>query len=211
MTFDDSALFHGGTYDPAKAHQYYLRTRKLKGRRPGVARVSSQRTGTKPTAQAVPAGTKPNRADTKSRRAELEAQKVALEKRLDRLREVLRKLVDEAQARSGVKKPGHDVKDAAPETQVDKADRNQAEKSRKPLTASQKREKAQKAKETYEKEHPNTLSQDVDILKLQVEDMHKKIQTALENARRRTNGTGKPSAAVVGPNDKGNSGTKKGH
>jgi len=44
---------------------------------------------------------------------------------------------------------------------------------------------AKKAKEEYEKEHPNTLSQDVDILKEQVADIQDKIKDALTAARER--------------------------
>lgn len=184
---DDSALFHG-TYDPVKAREYYLRTRKLKGRRPTTATVVSPgRGGRRPAgASAARAGGKPNRSKTKSRQEELRAQKEALEKRLDRLREVLEQLVDAAKKRSGGDpNKGKNDKDKAPETQADKADRNKDAKKDKPETASQKKERAKKAKEAYEKEHPNTLSQDVDILQAQVADIQDKIQSALAAARDR--------------------------
>lgn len=193
---DDSALFHAKAYDPVKAHEYYLRRRKLKGRTPGSnAAASPKRTG---TSLETTIGGKPNRANTKSRQAQLRAQKEALEKRLDRLREVLEELVEAAKKRSGAKDP---PKDAAPETKVDKADRNAAEKKDKPLTAKQKSDKAKQAKEAYEKEHPNTLSQDVDILKEQVQDIQAKIAKALTDARERSSKAGKagdkPSAETL--------------
>lgn len=193
---DDSALFHG-TYDPAKAREYYLRTRKLKGRRPTSATlVAPGRGGRRPANVSTPkakTGGKPNRSKTKSRQAELRAQKEALEKRLDRLREVLSDLVDAAKKRSGgdPNKSKDGEKDKAPETKVDKADRNKAEKGKKPETASEKKERAKKAKEAYEKENPNTLSQDVDILKEQVADIQTKIKKAVADSKQRRTTAGK--------------------
>lgn len=177
---DDSALFHG-TYDPVKAREYYLRTRKLKGRQHGSPRVTGDTRGRAGVSGA------PNRANTKSRHAELEAQKKALEKRLEHLRKVLAHLVDAAKKRSGV---DHHEKGKAKETQADKADRNAASKKSKPETAAEKKKRAKKAKDAYEKEHPNSLSEDVDILKVQVEDIRKKIQDALDKARERRSKAG---------------------
>ena len=193
---DDSVLLHSAKkYDPVKAREYYLRTRKLKGRATGskVAQASPRQ----PAAAPAQSGPRANRVDTKSRRAELQAQQAALRKRLERLREVLDNLVNEAQSRSGVKKPEQDVKDAAPETQVDKADRNADQKSRKPLSSKQKSDKARQAKEAYEKEHPNTLSTDVAILKEQVKDIQAKIKRALEDDKQRNNSGTKPASARV--------------
>lgn len=209
MTFDDSALFHArSNYDPAKAHEYYERTKKTKGRRPAAAKPEPK--GRQPSAQEVPGarpGAKPNRADTDSRRAELKAKRDALEKRLDRLRDVLAELVKAAKKRSGgdpnasSKDKGGGKSDKAPETKADKADRNTAEKKSKPETASQKKERASKAKEAYEKEHPNTLSEDVDILEAQVEDIQKKIQAAMsaDQARRKKAGDKEVAAQELPP------------
>lgn len=201
---DDSALFHG-VYDPVKAREYYLRTRKLKGRRRSTASINNPGKGgrrpSNPPAKPARAGSKANRSKTKSRQAELRAQKEALEKRLDRLREVLAELVAEAKKRSGGdpnKKKRGDEKDKAPETKADKADRNKAEKDRKPLTAKQKADKAKKAKETYEKENPNSLSMDVEILQEQVKDIQVKIQKALADAKARRNKAGRDNTQKSG-------------
>lgn len=200
---DDSALFHG-TYDPVKAREYYLRTRKLKGRRPAATQQLSATTRSPAKkSSAIVRGGAPNRANTKSRRAELEAQREALEKRLDRLREILREKVEAAKKRSGGQKKESEEK-TAPETQVDKADRNKAEKKSKPTkpeTAAEKKERAKRAKEAYEKEHPNTLSQDIDILKAQIEDIQSKIQKAVADARDRKPKAGS-NASIVQPNPK---------
>lgn len=192
---DDSQLFHG-TYDPVKAREYYLRNRKLKGRRPTTATVTAPgKGGRRPSSPTIRPGGTPNRSKTKSRQAELRAQKEALKKRVDRLQDVLAELVEAAKKRSGgdPNKSKKDAKDTAPETAVDKADRNKAEKDSKSLTSKQKADKAQAAKEAYEKENPNTLSTDIDILQAQVKDIQAKIQKAMSDAqaRRKTAGESK--------------------
>lgn len=203
---DDSELFHG-TYDPAKAREYYLRNRQLKGRRRGTASKSvAGKGGRRPTNTLARRGAKPPSSKAKRRRAELQAQKKALEKRLDHLREVLAKRVKEAKARGAAQQPKKVEKDTAPETKVDKADRNSAEKSRKPLTSSQKSAKAKKAKETYEKEHPQSLSEDVEILQAQIVDIRKKIQKSVEDARAQKKKAGKKPAALVRSQPKPNDG-----
>lgn len=200
---DDSGLFHG-TYDPVKAREYYLRTRKLKGRRPTSASPANPGRGGRPRTSSLvnTVGGAPNRSKTKSRRAELKAQQEALEKRLDRLREELQKLVDAAKKRSGGDpNKKKDAPEKAPETQVDKADRNKAEKKSKPETASEKKERAKAAKEAYEKEHPNTLSENVEILKEQVADIQTKIQNALAEARERRSKAGENDTKSGSKND----------
>lgn len=209
---DDSELFHGN-YDPVKAREYYLRTRKLKGRKKGSSRPApGQRVGARPPARR--SGGKANRSKTKSRRAELQAQKAALEKRLDRLREVLKQRVKAAKARSGASNPSKPkaaekkaTKGTAPETAKDKADRNSSEKKAKPLTSGQKREKAKKAKKAYEKEHPTSLSEDVEILREQIKDIQAKIQRATKDASKPRKTAGK-EAAMVRPKAKTSSGPK---
>lgn len=208
---DDSSLFHG-KYDPVKAREYYLRTRKLKGRRPTSATVSDPGRGGRRQSKGGAGSGKPNRADTKSRRAELQAQKVALEKRLDRLREVLAQRVKEAKALSEKNAPKHKKvgkgssseksSGIAPETKTDTADRNADQKAKR-LTGSQKATKAKKAKEAYEKEHPTSLSEDVEILQEQVKQIREKIQNAISDASRaRQKQAGKKDAQIVRPQAK---------
>ena len=97
---DDSALIHGGAYDREKAHQYYLRTRKLKGRQSGPQTAPGGHTSPQKTfTPSGGSGGKPNRADTKSRQAQLQAQKDRITARLEHLREVLDKLVGDAKKR----------------------------------------------------------------------------------------------------------------
>lgn len=190
---DDSALFHG-TYDPVKAREYYLRTRKLKGRKKGRAELET--TMDRSEFNKIAKGNEGKyarpgneKAERRYRREQLKKKKAALEKRLERLEQVLKELVEAAKKRSGVDK--EPKKDRAPETKKDKADRNKAEKKDKPETAAEKKERAKKAKEAYEKEHPNSLSKDVEILQEQVKDIQAKIKKALEDARDRKDKAGK--------------------
>lgn len=200
---DDSGLFHGD-YDPAYAREYYLRTRKLKGRerKAEVSSVSSPSKKFKSGPVQVHQGQKPKAPKAASRRAELQKQKERLEARLDVLRDVLEQAVEAAQARSGVKKNSAEKAKAAPESKSAKTAKSKANSSKdKPETASQKRERAKKAKEAYEKENRITLSDDVEILKKQIEDIKEKIMKALEQARTKNQGktAGVKSAAFVRP------------
>jgi chromosome segregation ATPase len=201
---DDSGLFHG-VYDPIKAREYYLRTRTLKGRKSSKTTSSDlDSSGSRSSnTSAVRSGGKPNRVKTQRRQGELRAQRERLEARLDRLREVLSELVEAAKKRSGGDPNKKDEKDKAPETQTDKADRNKDEKDRKPLTAKQKADKARKAKEAYEKENSTTLSQDVDILQGQIQDIQTKIRDALTAARERRNKAGAQDSKSGSKNNSG--------
>lgn len=196
---DDSALFHRAPYDAAKAREYYLRTRKLKGRKKGGSSDYGQ-SEARAASRILSGGGKPNRANTKSRQAELKAQKEALTKRLERLREVLAEAVEAAKKRSGGD-PNKKAKDKAPETQADKADRNAAEKKAKPETAAEKKERAKKAKEEYERENPTSLSQDIDVLTEQIKDVRSQIQDALARARERRSTAGKNDSKSGSKND----------
>ena len=198
---DDSALIHGRVYDPLKAREYYLRTRKLKGRKRGAPDskpASSGKTSTN--------GSK-SVAKVPKRQAELEAQKKALKEKVERLHAILEKAVEEAKKRSGgdpnqsrSRKGSKAQRSVTKESPEQTAKRNRSEKGDSPLTTSQKREKAKKAKEAYEKEHPNTLSQDVAILREQVKDLQLRIQKARDGSRGTRTKAGTTKAGVVQPN-----------
>jgi hypothetical protein len=183
MKVDDSGLLHYSEgYDPAKAREYYLRTRKLKGRKKG--RAEPPKTTYRPKGSPPPkAATQPKgdqHQKARARRKALLAEKERLERRLDRLEEVLREAVEAAKKRSGV------------ETKEEKkADKKETKE--KPLTKAEKREKAKEERERREKEEPKTtLSQDIETLRGQIADIRDKIQDALEDARRKTRSKPKP-------------------
>ena len=180
---DDSALFHASNYDPAKAREYYLRTRKLKGRRKGTSSagpVSKSPAAARSNAVKRPAKTNQHAAARKRRR-ELKAKKEALEKRLERLTEALREAVKKAKGKNESQK-----KKQAPETRKDKADRNANKKGKKPETAAQKKERAKKAKEEYEKKNPGSLSDDIEVLREQIADVREKLAKAVAESNKKT-------------------------
>lgn len=173
---DDSALLHAKYYDPAKARAYYLRTRQLKGR--GGPSVSGGQVGQSRSRAGVVAV---RGASNEARRNELAAQKAALNKRLDRLKKVLEELVNAAKARSGVK----DKSDSDTDPK-ETAAKNESKKKGTPLTAKQKREKADKARKEYEKTKGSGPSQDIAVLQAQVQDIRAKIETAIKQAREKS-------------------------
>lgn len=82
----DSSLTHYSSkyYNPAKAREYYLRTRRLKGRRPAQAQLVNPKRKT--AAKAPPTTAKQraalSKAKTAAKRAELEKAKKANEQRI---------------------------------------------------------------------------------------------------------------------------------
>lgn len=155
-----SELFHiREDYDPRKRREYYLRTRQLKGRKVGNSKTAIARHPSVKTAPMV----KPLRAAPKKtseqRRQETEARVAALQARLDTLRKVLRDLVEQAKARSGVE----DTK-ASPDT------------SKQSQTAKQKKDAAERAKDFYEKNKEDILSDKEQNLQIQIQRVEQKIR-----------------------------------
>lgn len=181
MAVDDSALLtHRSEYDPAKAREYYLRTRQLKGRRKAGAYDESRgrryyrqvQNLTKPGSEA---------AMRASRRKKLLAEKAALEKRLEELQNALELLVNAAKKRAGVKEDPAEKNSDPTET----AAKNEKAKKDQPLTEAQKRDKREASREAYAKENRTTLATSVQDLRDQVQDMRAKLETAVAEARRK--------------------------
>lgn len=187
---DDSALLHAGRYyDPAKAREYYLRTRQLKGRRRGRAEEPS-------SDRQKASSAKPDSALRASRRGQLLAEKAKLERRLDELKDALELLVDAAKKRAGVKEDKSEDQSDPKET----AAKNEKSKKDKPLTEKQKREKREASKEQYEKEQGTSLAQNVDSLRGQVQDVRAKLEAAIADARRKSGQPEKkPQAELTDP------------
>jgi hypothetical protein len=159
-------------YDPVKAHEYYLRTRHLTGRRGSRKMLPEGREGE----VSSPNGRTSGRPRVKNKsaaqlRAETKAKVEQLQNRLERLKEVLRQMTEEAQARSGIK--SQPAKKSTPE----KADSGPKEK----LTAKEKREAAERS-EKYRKEHPEktTPAQEVKELQQKIQDVKEKIREMKE-------------------------------
>jgi chromosome segregation ATPase len=147
-------------YDATKRREYYLRTRKLKGRKPGAVKPKTKPKLTRAQRQAA-------------RTRKLEAQVDALKARLEKLREVMAQLTAEAKARSGVK----DTKSSKKTTP------SKGKATPKQQTAAQKA-KAAKAAEEYREKHKDELLAD------QVKSLNGKIKTIQERiAKMRKDGS----------------------
>lgn len=138
-------------YDAAKRREYYLRTRKLKGR---------TKTAPKPKAP------KKTRAQRQAeRRRKLEAQVAALKGRLEKLQAVLAELTKAAKARSGVKE----------KSDPKKATSTSKKTAEKKLTPVQKA-KAAKAAEEYRKKNPDkALADDIKSLNAKIKTIQERI------------------------------------
>lgn len=171
-------------YDPVQAHLYYMRTRKLKGKKPGEAppapqpRQAQGRPGQmarKPTHKMV-AAKHPSNAAIK---AAADKRVMELKSRLEQLRKELKGLVEQAKKRSGV--------DPAKDDPKSKADQAKAGSSKeKPKTASEKDKAAKAAKERYDKEHPEAalLTQIADVQK-KIEKKREELLKSVKTARRK--------------------------
>lgn len=147
-------------YDAAKRREYYLRTRKLKGRTKGSAR---------------PAPPKKTRAQRQAeRRKKQEAQIAALKGRLEKLRVLLAAEVKKAQARSGVEQKKTESKTTTSSKQKSSG---KTEK----LTAAQKTAKAKADKKRQE---------ELNTPEAQIKSLTEKIKTIQERiAKMRKDGS----------------------
>lgn len=163
-------------YDPAKAHEYYLRTRHLKGRRSGATKSTHLRTSK---------GIGPKKTPAQHKR-EIEAKTIALKGRLEMLKKILAQLVAEAKKRSGIKTP---EKKAKPQ------ESNKTKKApEQKLTAQEKAKKAKEAKIAYDKN--KSPEQQLQEVAAQVKAMEEKIAvTRAEIAAMRKQQTAVPSGA----------------
>jgi len=178
MIVDDSALIHEAPYDPQKAREYYLRTRKLKGSKAGAGDPQpAKRSGSaKPTSGKPRDGFKKSPAQ---KRKEADAEVAALKQRLARLKEILADLVKGAKSRSGI------------ETKTDKAksqaQKNHDTKARTPLTAKQKREAAARSKKHYQETKKNNSSdKNVQEVRAQIKEIKAKLKAAIEAAKKQS-------------------------
>lgn len=161
-------------YDPVKAHEYYERTKKLKGRKAAVAAPASdrQRSGGDAEATLVTSPRRPNPNSAKQRREAAEARVAALQARLDRLNDLLAELVRQAKARSGVESEKKDT-----------ASKDAASKD-KPRSAAEKRKAAKAARDAYEKEKKKLPpNKEAEAIEEKIKAVREKIQEMREELR----------------------------
>lgn len=157
--FIENVLQH--EYDPQKAHEYYLRTRELKGRTPSSTSPTPLATRTGVGTSSSPRRT-PLTQTAEQHRQEVKARVEALQSRLEALRKVLQELVRLAQARSGVETTKPSEKSS----------------SEPKLTSSQKKAAAEASKKYYEEHKDDALtpSEQLESLQTKVKAVEAKIQ-----------------------------------
>lgn len=153
----------------AERHQRYLRERKLQGRKVGGSTPAPKLRPAAPLTKAL-AKPLPQKALVKKasvnpavKRAATEARIKDMQARLEKLRELLKQLVEKAQERSGVDEP--DEKTPSTSTKSDK----------KPLTASEKNEAAKKSEERRKQNPDKVLDQKAKRLDTQIKNVEEKI------------------------------------
>lgn len=140
-------------YDPVKRHQYYERTKKLKGRGSGLSDPSPT---TDSSGQRKASGgvfNKPKDIKTaEQRKAEIETRVAAYKQRLDKLKKVLAELVAEAKKRSadnaGTKESR--AKDKTKETSSEEKTGSKDSKDS-DLSSKEKADARKRSKEYYDK------------------------------------------------------------
>ena len=184
---DDSALFHGGEYDPAKAREYYLRTRELKGRKKGTAEEPSGRER-KAQTQVGKGNAKAllTKASPAKRSATTQAKIDKLKKRLAKLKAVLAELVAAAKKRSGV------------ETKAPAGSKGSDSKGTSHLSAKQKRDAAARSKEYYEKNKDKSPDEQMEALTKQIKEIRAKIKKAIADSKKKPAKKSKSKTASKG-------------
>lgn len=187
----DMDHFIAHVYDPAKAREYYLRTRELTGRTKGSAADSG--------GKSVGSGVAPSPAKPPTKPTVKGDRAAILKGRLGRLEEILDDLtarVEAAKARSGIatptKKPAEADKSKDPSTPS------------KEKSSSQKKKDAKAAADRYEKNKTAETSKGAQAVQDEIEDVQKAIAEAraeladaLAKAKQK-NASSKPKAAAVG-------------
>lgn len=171
QTLEDE-LIHATVYDPAKAHEYYLRRRQLKGRRSAGADDISSRSGGHGDQGGT--GGSSNSLLRDSRSKDLDARIETLRGKVDQLRELIRLRVDKAKERAGVDKP--EDKESKTKKTADKKEADSKDKSKdKPLTEKQKADKRKASKEQYDKENGTSKAHEVEALVSTIKQLRERL------------------------------------
>lgn len=150
-------------YNPNARRERYLRDRELKGRAPGKGKDSSPSSGS--TQSNVVQTSKQRSVSAEARRKKIAAETEQLKQKLEQLKVVLKKLVEQAKQRSGAEKKSEPTKPSESKSSSDTK-----------LTSKQKADKAKASKETYEKEKKESPDDQLKAVKAQIQAIQEKIQ-----------------------------------
>lgn len=160
-------------YDPVKRHEYYERTKKLKGRSKGA----SQTSGTKSSQNNGSGGARnPKEAkNSEQQKAEIKARVTAYKARLEKLKEVLALLVAEAKKRSEDNAGTKESRAEAAKKESASKEKSSSDGGSKKSGSSTAKEKAA-SKEYYEKNKDKiSLKKQEANLKDQIKEVEEKI------------------------------------
>lgn len=149
---------------PSERRQRYLRERELKGRKVGGSTPAPKPRTSASVTRAPTPPPKRGSVDPAARRAATEARIKDMQARLEKLRELLRLLVEKAQERSGVDEPNEKTSSTSTKTS-----------DRKPLSESEKNEAAKKAEEWRKQNPDKVLDEQAQRLESQIKNAEKKI------------------------------------
>ena len=154
-------------YDPVKRHEYYLRTRDLRGRTKALVPAAVRKT-------IAPVKKAPVKKSRAQRQKEMEIRIQKLEAKLKQAQLVLKALTEAAQKRAGVEK------NAVEKYQDKKTSRSDPTAKYQRLTPAQKAAKA-KASEKYYNENKDKILED------RVHELTNKIKAVQERIKRLKN------------------------
>lgn len=177
---DGSVIMHGALpYDPAKAHEYYLKTRDLKGRTAGAAQPATVgRPNVKIQTASVPKGPVVAQKNVAQKNAAIVARMASLNKKLSALRKILADLQKQLKALSG-------SKTTAKATATGSAKSGSPQKISKPTL--QDKAKAARASKDYYNKHKNdkpkaddakAIQAKIDNIKSQIKKLREEIANA---------------------------------
>ncbi len=164
--FVDGFLSHmvpDTTYDPQKAHEYYMRTRQLKGRQPASIKPATSPAKSKGTSSV----NKVTVSVSAKRQQEVNSRVASLQKRLGELESLLQDLLSKAKK-----------KDSGQSTAKQK---QSSAKSSKEYYQKHKSEIASKAKADYVKNPDSNLS--IEEVRAKISTIRVQLKTAIANAR----------------------------
>lgn len=185
---DGTILMHAtAPYDPNKAHQYYLRTRKLKGRKNGTVEPPKGRTGSLGKKASTFTVRLRNGKEVKLTPQQLKEQKVYAAKRVADIKKKLTRLNSELKARMAEARQAEAKKAKGPTA----AEKSQVARESKKYREKHKQELSTKAKtEAAKAPAPSKATSDpVEELKQQITKVQGSLKAAVERQRSLTSAT----------------------
>jgi len=183
---DGTILMHGeAPYDPRKAHEYYLRTRHLKGRKKAAPQFPTGKQGrpkaTSFTVKTANGAVKLNPKQYAEQKAYAAARVASIGAKLQKLEEELRKKMSEAR-KSERKSKQAATKAAKPDTAAEKSAKARESKQYRDKHKTELKTKAKQAEKKAAPAKKHDLNT-VDGLKSAISDVKKSLHAAIERQR----------------------------